>query len=104
MGCDYPDADEARNAVEDRKEVGKETTRQERLERDKRTVCNCMSKFPNGESKTIIRDSSGLHTSRFNPAFASLVADGAVVPCEITKANRKTPYAGFKLAEDTTHE
>ncbi len=97
-------ADEAREQVQNRKEVKKQAERQERLERDKRTICNTLVKFPNGESKTIARLAAEIHTSRFNPAFAQLVDEGSVVPCEIIRSNRKTPYAGFKLADDTTHE
>ena len=97
-------ADEARQQVAERKEAGKATDRHERLERDKQAVCNTMAKFREGESKSVIRDTCGLHSSRFNPAFSGLVGDGAIVPCDVAKANRKTPYAGFKLAEDTTHE
>ena len=97
-------ADEAREQVQNRREVGKQAEREERLEHDKRTICNIFVKFPSGESKTVVREAAGIHTSRFNPAFAALVDKGSVVPCEIIRSNRKTPYAGFTLAEDTTHE
>ena len=92
-------ADEARRRVEGQKEAGKEAARQERLERDKRTVANTMAKFPAGESKSVVRDTSGLHSSRFNSAFAALVDEGAILPCDVLKANRHKPYPGYKLAE-----
>ncbi len=95
---------EVREQVADRKEASKETVRQDRLERDKRTVANTMAKFPTGESKSIIRDTAGIFSSRFNAALSALLANGAVVPCEIRKPCRKTPFTGFKLAGEATHE
>jgi hypothetical protein len=92
-------ADEARQQVEDRREDQKETTRRERLERDMRAVCNTMAKFPRGESKTVIRDATGLHSTRFNAALGVLLADGAVVSCEVVKGRRTTPIEGYKLKD-----
>ena len=60
---------------------------------------NTMAKFPAGESKSVVRDTSGLHSSRFNSAFAALVDEGAILPCDVLKANRHKPYPGYKLAE-----
>lgn len=97
-------ADEARGQVEDRKEANKEAERQEKLERDKKAVCNALAKFPDGESKSMVRDTAGLYTTKFNAALSALLADGAVVSCEIIKGRRKTPIDGYKLAEETTHE
>ncbi|GAG25255.1 unnamed protein product, partial [marine sediment metagenome] len=36
---------------------------------------------------------------RFGAAFAALLTDGSIVPCEVSKTYRKTPLAGYKLAE-----
>jgi len=94
-------SDEARQQVEDRREAGKETSRQERLGRDKRTVCNTLAKFPKGESKTVIRDATGLHSTRFNAALGELLANGTAVPCEIVKGRRKTPIEGYMLKESS---
>ena len=97
-------ADEARNEVQDRKEKDKAAKSDAVLERDKRTICNTMAKFPAGESKTVIRDTSGLHSTRFNCALSALLADGVAVPCGIIKGRRKTPMDGYKLKDDTPHE
>jgi len=95
-------ANEARQQVEIHKEADKQSARQERLEHDKQTVCNAMAKYPTGETKTVIRDGSGLHSSRFNPAFGELLAEAIVVPCTIIKGNRKTPIDAYKLKESNT--
>lgn len=94
--------DEAQDAVEDQREAEQETKRQEKLERDKRIICNTMAKFSDGETKSIIKDTSGLFSGRFNTAMAALLTDGAVIPCDVRKSCRKTPYQGFKLAEHDT--
>ena len=94
-------ANEARDDVKDRKAAEKEAGQQVQLEHDKRAICDVMVKFPTGETKSVIRDAVGVHTRRFNPAFAALVLVGDIEPCAITKDNRKTPYGGYKLVEDT---
>ena len=86
---DFMHADEARNAVEDRKETAKREKAATTLERDKQTVCDTMVKFPDGESKTVIRDTSGLHSTRFNSALSRLLADGVAVPCGIIKGRAR---------------
>jgi len=67
-------------------------------------VVNAMAKFPKGESKTVIRDTSGLHSTRFNAALSALLADGVAVPCGIIKGRRKTPMGGYKLKDKTPNE
>jgi len=94
-------ADEARNAVEDRKETAKREKAATSLARDKQTVCDTMAKFPDGESKTVIRDTSGLHSTRFNSALSALLADGVAMPCDIIKGRRKTPIEGYRLKDET---
>lgn len=97
-------ADEARGQVEDRKAVEKQAEREERLERDKRAVANTLAKFPQGESKSIVRDTSGLYSARFNSALSALLADGVAVPVDLIKGRRKTPIDGYKLKDETPNE
>lgn len=101
---DLMHANEARGQVEDRKTAEKRTKADAALERDKQTVCNTMAKFPQGESKSIVRDASGLYSTRFNAALSALLADGAAVPCDIIKGRRKTPIDGYKLKDETPNE
>jgi len=97
-------SNEVKRTTQDQKEAARATERQERRDLDKRTICNTLVKFPQGESKSIIKEASGLNTTRFNPAFGELFEAGSIVACEIVKANRKKPYQGFKLAECAPHE
>ncbi len=93
--------DDARQEVQDRREAAKEKKQQEQFERDKRTICDTLIKFPEGETKSVIRDSARIGSSRFAPALAELISGGDIHPCKITKSSRKTPYEGYKLVEDT---
>ena len=93
-------ASEARDEVQDRRDADKEEQQREQLKRDMRLICDAMVKYPDGETKTVIRDVSGLSTRRFNAALGVLLADNDVMPCEITKPNRKQPYTAYKLNED----
>jgi hypothetical protein len=97
-------ADEACNEVQDGKEADKQAKASTTLERDKKTVCNTLAKFPEGDSKTVIRDTSGLHSTRFNAALSALLSDGTVVACDIIKGRRKTPIDGYKLKDETPNE
>ncbi len=90
---------DAREAADDRREEAQATTRESRLERDKQKICNAMAKFPAGETSSIIRDVAGLKASQFKAALAELLQADDVVPVEVQKSNRKTPYDGYKLAE-----
>jgi hypothetical protein len=90
--------------VEYRKETAKKAKADATLERDKQTVTNTMAKFPKGESKTVIRDMSGLHSTRFNVALSALLTDGVAVSCDVTKGRRKTPIDGYKLKGETPNE
>ena len=101
---DVMDADEARGAARDRQQERREADRQQqaddRLEADRQKVVNAMAKFPNGETKTEIRNRTDLSGTRFNSALASLLDDEEVVSCEVHKGNRRT-YDGYKLADET---
>ncbi len=94
-------ASEARDEVQDRRDAAKEEQQREQLKRDMRMICDSMVRYPDGETKTVIRDLSGLSTRRFNTALGVLSADNDVTMCEITKPNRKQPYTAYKLNEVT---
>lgn len=90
---------EAREREQDTKGKTRDEDLQARIEADSQTITKTLAKFPKGETKSIIRDTSGLHTSRFNVAFGALLQAGDVVPCDVVKGNRSKPYEGYQLAE-----
>ncbi len=98
---DVVPAREARQASEQRAATAKaaqsESKRQARIDADSRRIVNTLAKFPAGETAKAIRDRAGMSGSRFTAAIASLLESSAVVPTEIVKPNRQTPYEGYTL-------
>jgi hypothetical protein len=92
-------ADEARTAVEERREEAKDAKAIEKIQQDKEKLIRAMSQYPNGETEKVIKDTAGVSGSRAKLAFAELLRDGDAVPIDITKTNRKAPYQGYKLAD-----
>ena len=67
---------------------------------DKQTVHNTLAKFPQGESKTVMRDTSGLHSTRFNIALSALLADGRrSLVTFLSKAAARHPLRRIQAAE-----
>jgi hypothetical protein len=64
---------------------------------DKQAVLDAVRGLPNGDTKTAIRDRSGLRNERFNPVFAAMLTEGLLVSCEVKKANGQT-YPGYAPA------
>jgi len=95
------DPDEARHAARERHEAHKEADKAARLEADKEKLCRAMARHPQGETATVLRDHAGLKSAAFKVALADLLNSGDAVPCELFKPNRKTPYEGYKLMEQT---
>ena len=97
-------ADEARQDSRERQEEAKEAARDAahdaKLAADAQRIANAMAKFRDGETKNTIRDVAGLSGSRFNAALAKLLSDEAIVPCDVCKSHRNTPYQGYRLNND----
>jgi hypothetical protein len=70
-----------------------------KLDGNKKRICNVLAKFPAGESKTLIRTSSGLRPETFEPAWLTLLDEAVVIPTEIVKPNRKKPYDAYRLRD-----
>jgi len=92
---------EAAEAEQDRREEEREARRQRQVEQDRQAVMAVMRTIPDGDTKTSIRDRAGLRGERFNPAFAALIADGAIESCTVRKGNARQ-YEGYRLQPDAT--
>ncbi len=90
---------EARMGAKDRQEAAKEKQHLEKLEANRRKVVNAMAKYPGGETRTVLRATSGLHTTPFNVALGELLDTQDAKPCDVFKSNKKTPLEAYKLAE-----
>jgi hypothetical protein len=77
-----------------------EATQRETIERHKDQILQAVAMFgPQGETQAIIRAAVGLSGSRFGAALGELIRERTILPCEVQKPNRKTPYQGYRLAE-----
>lgn len=89
----------ATEAARERREVEAEIRRAKKLERCTVKLSRALAKFPEGETERTLRDRAGLSSGEFKAAMAALLDDDQVEQCEIVKANRKTPYPGFKVKD-----
>ncbi len=92
-------ADEARDAVEERKEAQKTAKADAAVERDCERIKKALAKYPAGETAKALREAAGINSGRFGVALARLLDRYELVACEINKTCRKTPFDGYKLAE-----
>jgi len=90
--------EDARDRVKEQREQERNAKTTQRIEADKAVIIRAMSKYRPGETKSIVKDASGLRSEHFKAAFAELLREGDVVPCELVKPCRKTPFPAFKLA------
>jgi hypothetical protein len=86
---------EASEAAQERKEQDRQARQGKQIQQHREVITNALKSIPGGDTKRAIRDNSGLYSSQFNSAFAALLADGVIIPCEVTKTNGQS-YAGFK--------
>jgi hypothetical protein len=92
-------ADEAREQATTRAEDAKTRRAEQAVERDMERIRRAAARSPGGETKHVLSAYAGVSGRRLNVALAKLLDEGDLVPCEVPKPNRKTPYEGFKLAE-----
>lgn len=90
---------EARSDVEARKDVEKAAKVDAAIEKDCERINKAVAKYPTGETAKILREVSGVNSSRFGVALARLLERCELKPCEIVKPCRKTPFDGYKLAD-----
>ena len=86
--------------AQERKQRVAEEHRREQIERTKERIVNALGRYPNGETERTIRDTAGVDSSPLSRmAFAELLSDGDIIPCDVQRTCRKTPYPGYKLAD-----
>jgi len=93
--------EDARQAVDDRREQARETKAREQAERDKEKVVRAMAQLerlhPEGNSPSVIRDRSYLKGLRFTAALEAVVEEGHAIPVEVLRSNHRTPTVAYKL-------
>jgi hypothetical protein len=88
--------DEVRQSNQRRKDDAKAAEQQEQLNADRAAVCRLMAKYPDGQSKTFIRDHSGCGR-RWPKVLAHMFQSGELIECEVYIHNKKTPITGYRL-------
>lgn len=63
-------------------------------------VLNALRELPHGETENAIRDHARMSGASFKPVLQSLLADGLVESCEVSK--RGTIFQGYRLAGSAT--
>jgi hypothetical protein len=90
---------EGQKQAQERKEQAAEARRRERVERAKEKIVEAMGRHPGGETEKVIKDTAGVSGTDAKQAFASLLSDGDILPCDVQRNCRKTPYPGYRLAD-----
>lgn len=60
------------------------------------SVVKAFERFPDGETKTTVRDTAGVESKKFTPILADLLAEKIVEQCQVAKGNKQS-YEGFRL-------
>ena len=79
------------------REQEREARQSAKLEEVKAKILRVAARYKQGETMTRLKDEAGLKDAAFKPALAALLDAGDLVPCEIVKEGRKTPFPGYML-------
>ncbi len=97
-------AEEARQEAEQRQESAKvekaSTKHGMKVEAATKKLVQAAAKYPAGETKNTLFGTAGLSGGLGNLALAAAIEAKAIVPCEVTKGNQRTPREGYKLRPD----
>ncbi len=96
---DMSSSDEAERQAAEERDRSRAAKTQEAIERDAEKVLAVLARFPDGATKTTIRDRGGLNGARTGAAIAWLLGDGQIVETTIMVSNHRTPQLAYKLAE-----
>jgi hypothetical protein len=88
------DIDEEQADRENREKADKQS---KQVESDMKAIIGAMAKLnKEGDTKTAIRDATGINSRRFNTAFAQAIHDEHIVTATISKGNSRS-YEAYKL-------
>ena len=95
--------DQAHDSESERKAEQADKRLAAQLEADRKKLVKVLTKCPGGETKSTLRDRANLRPGRLGAAIESLLEDGSIVECQITRDNGQD-YAGFKINETKQSE
>ena len=97
-------ATEARDDARQRQEAAKlekqQTRNRSQLEADKAAIIRAAGMTLDGDTKSGLRDRSGVRSDRFSAALAELLAEGSLITTDVFKGKNER-YEGFRLKPDS---
>ncbi|MFN3297553.1 AAA family ATPase [Caldimonas sp.] len=91
----FAEAEGRREQAKDTKEA---TRADARLRHDIGKLLDVLARYPDGETITTLTKQAGVNRERGRTAIDTLVEEGQVVACELTKGNNRRVLPGFRLA------
>ena len=88
-----------RDEKTERQEAEKTAKADAAIERDCEKLKAALAAYRDGETPKVIRLAAGLNSGCFDKAASRLLRRCEIVPCSITKPNRKTPYDGYQIKD-----
>lgn len=86
----------AREEKQQQRDVGKELAKANTTKANMEKVLAVFKAFPNGDTKSALRDAAGMNGKVFGPILLGLLNDHTVIPCKVPKKNG-SEYDGYKL-------
>ncbi len=80
---------DATEAVQDQREARREAREAEQAKIDRDKVLRAVERFPQGETKSVIKDVPTVKSARFQSVFAQLLAETEIELCQVVKNGRK---------------
>jgi hypothetical protein len=96
-------ASEARTAAQEqadeRKAEVKAQQREKTLQTSRERILDALRRRPEGETRTELKDMTGMNSREFSPAVEALLESSEVEECEITKGKRT--WTALRVTRDT---
>jgi hypothetical protein len=83
-----------------RRNEAKRQKQTERANAERDRIFTAFGRFPDGETKSQIRETSRVQTKPFNLILEELLISGSVEKCQVMKSNNQ-PYDGYRLTRRT---
>lgn len=87
--------DAAQRANPEEKEEAKADARRAQLDADIEKLVREAARFPDGQTKTVLRDLASLRGARLEAAISSALLSRKLERCQVITGNQKTPKEGF---------
>jgi hypothetical protein len=82
---------ESAETIADEREAAKEAKQEAQARRDREKLLAAADQFPDGETKSRLKDKAKIPSARFNEALSDLMESAEIEACEVTKNGRIEP-------------